>query len=152
MGIQGKEKFTRKIEFAPAFSKRHKDPNKDYGIGSLTCRFILKGNQGAVTFLFDTKIHLPEVTEDFWKRFDKKDLKMLLKPMGFDVGYHSLKRMYSGQKGKPCLFLNGRKCYYDGSTMNAERFMDLLIKGGDKAVWIALEKYYNEIFKNRENV
>ena len=46
------------VFFDPAWDKRHHDPNKNYGIGSMRCRMILKGKEGAVHFVFSTGMFL----------------------------------------------------------------------------------------------
>lgn len=46
----------------------------------------------------------------------------------------------------PCEYLDGGPCYYDGSTLNAERIFNVLIAEGSAGVWRELRKYYEEIF------
>lgn len=57
-----------------------------------------------------------------------------------------MKLLGSSEEFAPCEYLNGKPCYYDGSSLNAEKYMDILISQGDEALWEALEKYYCETF------
>jgi hypothetical protein len=123
------------IEFYPAYDKRHPDPFKNYGIGSVSILFLLKGDKGAVQFKLLTGWYLPELGIE------------LDNPMPADLGYHSPIPIYDGQKSIPdnCEWLDG-ECYYDGSTTASERIYEILLKEGSDGVWRELEKYYEEIF------
>lgn len=44
-----------------------------------------------------------------------------------------------------CEFTGG-PCYYDGSTLNADRIFHVLLEEGDSGVWRELEAYYKETF------
>jgi len=44
---------------------------------------------------------------------------------------------------EPCIYLNGDPCFYDGSSLNAVRYFDILVEKGDEALWLALEDYYS---------
>ena len=146
------KKLERITTFEPAFDKRHDDPNKNYGICSVRCRMVLKGEKGAVQFLFLTGMFLPETVKEYYKT--KMDLFHTYSGgdqayyMGFDVGYHSHKPRYEGQTSstKNCEVLDGKPCYCDGSSMEAEKYMDILVREGSKKIWEMLEKYYKEIF------
>lgn len=123
--------FTRKIEFTPAFDKRHRDPAKDYGIGAVTMRFVLIGPAGAVHWLMSTGWYLPGLGRE------------PSPPEGWDLGYHSPVPLREGQhKRDDCPYLDGAPCYSDGSALNAEPVLGLFLAGGDEAVWRELERYY----------
>lgn len=95
----------RTTTFSPAFDKRDPDPSKDYGIGHMTCRMVLKGEKGALHFVWSTGILLPETTEEYarkgdldWKQLSTDHWFSSSKPRGYDVGYHSLTPQYEGQE------------------------------------------------------
>ena len=128
------------VKFAPAFDRRSSDQKKDYGIGSMICWMILKGDNGAVQFVFNTNIYLPHVKEEFRKtRYDPQ-------PGGWDVGYHSLTPRYDGQTSLDCSLLETGKCYYDGSSLRAEEWFKILIEKGSAEIWKMLENEYKKLF------
>lgn len=142
------EKFEKTIEFSPAYDRRDPDPKKDYGVGAVDIRFILKGKRGAVQFLLGTGWFLPETNEEYKARGVNlsKDY-----PRAWDIGYHSPKPMYEGHSPitDKCNILNG-KCFYDGSTLNADPILNILLREGSDGVWKELEKYYHETFNPRK--
>ena len=136
----------RTIKFYPAYDKRSSDPKKNYGIGSATLGFYLIGELGAIQFTTSTGWNLDHVHEELkHKHFDYYDP---LKPQAYDLGYHSPNPMYEDYKpmSEPCEFVGGKPCYYDGSTLNAEPILKLLITQGSDAVWKELEDYYIQTF------
>jgi len=144
------EKFTKTVYFTPAFDKRHKDPKKNYGIHNVEVKFLLKGGKGAVQFLLFTGWYLPETNKEY-----KSERNIILQentPIAVDLGYHSLKPLFKGQSQATdkCPYLDNKPCYYDGSALNSEPILDLLIRKGDEAVWKELEKYYKELFEDVE--
>ncbi|KKN44324.1 hypothetical protein LCGC14_0694260 [marine sediment metagenome] len=104
-------KFEKIVRVESAYDKRSKDPSKNYGIGSMRMRFILKGDKGCVQVLINFPIFLPETVEEY-KRIgnmnntDPCDLRDEDgKPKGlecWDVGYHSPKPMFEGQTKRDC--------------------------------------------------
>ena len=142
----------RIVEFIPAYDKRHTDPAKNYGIGGVKIRFLLKGPEGAVQFLMGTGWYLPHVAKELRERNrDPDGIRIFFEPKGWDVGYHSPTPRYEGQErmGEPgeCpLVPPGSPCYYDGSGLAAEPVLDRLIHFGHEAVWLALETRYDELF------
>lgn len=138
--------MNRKINFRPAFDKRHPDPKKNYGIHGMEIAFLLVGELGATQFVLYTAWHLPHVRREAeaWPRW-------MLEPKGYDIGYHSPKPMYEGQTAMgeegDCQYVPaGCKCYYDGSSLMAEPVMETLIAEGDEAVWKRLEQDYTSRF------
>lgn len=142
--------FEKKIDITAAFDKRDPDPSKNYGIHGCEMRFVLTGDKGAVQFVLYTNWQLPHVTEELVEKgiTNPRDLKYVLLPMPADLGYHSPKRRYKGQKvlTKSCPYLKGKPCYYDGSGLNAEPVYQVLLEKGSDGVWEELEKYYERIF------
>ena len=123
--------FERIVEMEPAFDKRHPDPNKNYGIHGMGLRFVLKGEKGATNFTVYTNWHLPHVADELWSR---PEPRFLLEPMGADIGYHDTKPHYDGQDTMDCTYVEGGKCYYDGSSLSASEFMPEFLAGGSDAV------------------
>lgn len=143
----------QRIEFSPAFDKRDSDPKKNYGIHGVTLTFYLIGEEGAVQFVVYTNWHLPHVEKEFdAKPMESYDPCLLYKPMAADLGYHSKRPIYDGQEPMTdeCHLLGG-KCYYDGSSLNADPVFDRLRSEGSVGVWSALEEFYADIFLNEDN-
>lgn len=137
------DELKRTVMFHPAFDKRSPNPKENYGIHGVEIRFLLSGPHGAVQFLLFTNWQLPHVAKEFETasyRFNK--------PMPADLGYHSRTPHYEGhQHMGPCEFLDGANCYYDGSSLNAERVFNRLLRDGDAGVWSELEDYYRATFQ-----
>ena len=140
--------FRREIRFRPAFDKRTNDPKTNCGIHGADLAFYLHGQKGVIQFVVFTGWHLPHVQAELdAKRPDGQFPYLFHKPQPADIGYHSRKPMYEGQKpmGYECEFLGG-ECYYDGSSLQAEEVFNILIKGGDAAVWNEMERRYHGMF------
>lgn len=138
------QEFTRDIQFSPAFDKRHPDPRKNYGIESVTMCWLLRGPVGVIQFKVSTGWNLPHVVRC---SSDAVDF-----PMATDLGYHSPHPMYDDHMlvSEECSVLGG-PCYYDGSTLNAEEPLRLLIEQGHEAVWDHMKNYYKSLFEGGEN-
>lgn len=143
----------RRIEFRPAFDRRDSDPKKDYGVHGVDLAFYLVGDEGVVQFVLFTNWHLPHVQQerDEAAASDAGFLHLMCHPMPADLGYHSRVPRYEGQTAMSggCRLLNG-PCYYDGSSLNAQRVYEILLEKGDAGVWAELEDYYREIFETRK--
>ena len=137
----------KRITFSPAFHKIHEDPTKNYGVGSVTCRMVLTGDEGAVQFVFSLGMYLPQ-TYKYWESKGLHNGSTHPDYMGYDVGYHSLTPQYEGQEiqSKSCEYLDGKPCYYDGSSLLAEEYMNIFVEKGEKAIWEMLEAEYKERF------
>lgn len=137
-------KLERIIRFLPAYDKRDPDPKKNYGIHGVTMTWYLKGPLGCIQFQVYTNWNLPHVTKELGTKHDG----LFLKPLPSDFGYHSPKPMYEDQKliDRKCEFVEGGKCYYDGSSLYAQTIFALLVKEGGEAVWEKMEEEYNERF------
>lgn len=130
----------RITKFAPAYDKRDSNPSKNYGICSVRCWMMLRGDKGVVQFAFMTAMYLPHVAEEH------KHKGYFPEPMGMDVGYHSPKPMYEGQlKMDECDFYEGG-CYYDGSSLRAEEWFNIFLREGSDRIWEMLEQDYKERF------
>jgi len=140
----------RRIVFNKAWDKRDSDPSKNYGVHGVEIAFYLIGDDGAVQFVIYTNWHIPSVQQEFDNKPPRSEFPYLShKPLPADLGYHSYKPTYEGQEALTdnCHLLGG-PCYYDGSTLNAERIFKILTVGGSEAVWTELENYYKEVFNN----
>ena len=156
-------KYEKIVKFAPAFDKRHKDPNKNYGIGSMRVWFILKGKEGAVQAMFSLPIYLPQTITEYKKignknKTNQHDLRDDFdgNPAGidcWDIGYHSLKPQYEGQTKGTCDILKGDKCYYDGSSLRGQqdKLGEMLLTEGQEPIWNYLEKDYKSRFGTQDN-
>ena len=135
-------KLERKIEFEPAWDKRHTDDNKNYGIHAVMIKFLLIGDSGAVQFYFSTGIHGRSVREEY------KTKNYTLEPMGYDVGFHSQEPMdyQKDNESNECCYTKSGTCYYDGSGLRANKWLEIFIAEGDEKIWEMLEEYYIELF------
>lgn len=130
----------------PAYDQRNPNLNKNYGIGGMTLRFILKGELGATQFVFYTCQHLKSVSDELFFKQDKSYNPF--KGMGADIGYHAKTAQYDGQQSMKCDMFG--ECFYDGSSLRASEFEDKFLSEGDKAVWEMLESEYIDRFGKLE--
>ena len=140
-------KLERRIDFTPAFDRRNADPKKNYGIHGVEMRWYLIGPRGVIQFVVYTGWMLPQIyEEEAYKSRDLSIIRTLSRPMAADLGYHSPIPKYEYQlKMEECQFFEGG-CYYDGSSLAADRILQLLIAKGGEAVWLEMEEYYLEQF------
>ena len=105
-------------------------------------RFVLKGELGATQFLMFSGWYLPKNQEEH--KINHWDTA----PMGADIGYHSPKPMYEGDRpiADSCPYLDGKPCYYGGSGMAAETLFNKFVAEGVDVVWKELEDYYTAVF------
>lgn len=152
MGKTEKETWERIVTVSPAFDKLGEIPN--YGISACRVRFILKGPLGVVQFVIGTSWHVPSARahmltfahNDEWYREGK-----FFKPKGWDVGYHSPKPMYDDQPSMECDLMPEGKCYYDGSGLRADEWIEDFIAGGTDWLWPKLEEEYRDLFESEES-
>lgn len=126
--------FTRILDISAAYDRRHKDPSKNYGIHCVDMRFVLKGAKGATQFVLYTNWYLPENNQP------------PKHPMPADLGYHSRTPHYEDHPVFDCEYTDTGKCYYDGSSLNAERVYKVMLEKGMDGVWEELESYYHSTF------
>jgi len=154
-------KYERTVEFVPAYDKRSSDPNKDYGIGSVRVKFILRKGRKAVQFLFSTDWYLPDTQKEWLDKVHgarteipqdirSPDLHKHRHISGWDIGYHSPIPMYKGQESitEDCPVIGG-VCYYDGSSLAVDRYLDILVSEGSDRVWRELEKEWESTFGDK---
>lgn len=138
--------FERIVTMSPAFDRRDPDPSKNYGIHGVELRMVLKGPKGATQFVLYTNWMLPNVERETWsKGHDTGTLRILTSPTAADFGYHWHRPHYSGHDAMTCDLLPAGKCYYDGSSLNADRIFDVLRSEGSDGVWRELESLYRSL-------
>jgi len=147
--------FERRMTITPAFDKRHKDPSKNYGIGSSELRMVLLGPLGATQFVAYTGWYLPQNMMDVLERElsfrEQHGHRLSLPLIGVDVGYHAPHAQYDDQEKRECDLLPGGACYYDGSSLRADEWASILIAEGSERIWTMLEEEYRERFVTPED-
>lgn len=129
--------FEKRVVTSPPFNRKA----EGYGIGSGEMRFHLIGPKGAVQFVCLTGVYTDDVDTSSWEPWMKQ-------PSAMDLGYHSPKPRYDGQKRMPkCELLGEDACYYDGSTLNAEPVLQRFLAEGEEGVWDELLRYYFAVFE-----
>ena len=140
------------VEITEAYDKRNPDPAKNYGVHGVNLKFLVKGPKGVIQFLIYTNWMLPHNMEELKAKCDGH--YCYLEPMPADIGYHSYVPMHEGEApiSKSCEYLEGKPCYYDGSSLNAEPIFDIMVSRGGDAMWAELERWYHDTFDCPENV
>lgn len=116
--------------------------------GDATHRFYLAGASGTVQFvywLYAADNRMTEILDRRWQ--------------GVDVGYHSPVPRYPEQMqqlpdGEACEALRGplkgRPCFYDGSGLRAEEWLERLVQPDGtvdpEQVYVLLADYYHHVF------
>ncbi len=133
------------------FDRRHENSSKNYGIHGLDIWFILVGPKGAVQFAVTFPIYLPHVDAEYRTKFPGWEERK--KISGIDVGYHSPHPMYEGQTQMEteCEYVEGGKCFYDGSTLATDPWIKQIfsVRGDapEKLLWEKLEQEYKDRFE-----
>ena len=142
--------FKREIRFRPAFDKRSAEPGKNYGVHGVEMKWFLRGPLGTIQFVVSTNWMLPHVEKEMDARLDPGFPHLLCHPQPTDIGYHSPKPMYTDQSlmAEDCEYVEGGRCYYDGSSLQAEKVFQVLVEQGDEACWQVLEDRYRSTFKD----
>ena len=135
---------TKKIEFRAGYDKRDANPEKNYGVAGVHVGFYY-GNpvDGFVQFTIITDWY-PTCLKEEKKGMQERVAGIY--PMPADLGYHSPVPHYDDHGKMDCDMMEQGFCYYDGSTLNAERIMKILTDEGSDAVWVALEEYWDDLF------
>ena len=144
------DELVRHTDFYPAWDKRSKDPNKDYGIHSVTLRFAVSGPLGAVHFSLYTGWLLPENHKELEDRDGRAGPisagRVLTKPIPVDVGYHSPVPTSGAEEAADCDLLPGGRCYGSGNMMRSRSFYETLVREGSEGIWKRLEGEYRATF------
>jgi hypothetical protein len=120
------------------------------GVHGVDLCFYLTGQLGVIQFIVYTNWMTPEVQADYDARTpNPRSPYTFHQPIAADIGYHSPKPMYEGQTSMQgdCKLIGGRTCYYDGSSLGAEKVMDVLRREGSEGVWSYMENEYRERFE-----
>jgi len=150
-------KFEKIIKTSAPYDKRHKNPSKNYGIGSLSIWFILKKGEKAVQVLLSTNCYLNSTIKEYKTlhpdfltgEYSEGDYEGWT---CYDVGYHNNTPQFKGQESMECNILKKGKCYYDGSSLRGknDKVAENYIKHGDNWVRSYLEKVWNGMFNEGE--
>lgn len=122
------------------------------GFNGLEVWFIVKGAKGAVQFMVYFPAYLPNVQKELVRDPEAYHFKI----QGYDVGYHSRVPMYEGHPlmDRQCKIL-GCECYYDGSTLRAQAWVDRIFsvtgQRPDDLLWEMLENEYEAVFGEGQN-
>ncbi len=122
------------------------------GIGACRIIFILKGPLGAVQFMIGTEWYVPSAREHLLQFAHTSERCLEMKPTGWDVGYHSPKPMYESHSpiSGSCELVEGGQCYYDGSGLMADEWVDDFVAGGTKWLWPKLREQYAFWFEGEQ--
>lgn len=139
--------FSREVIFEPghAWTTRNNAPSSNYGRGSLRIRFLLHGPRGTVQFLWATGV-TPERQMEARVGYTHEEW-MHSAPMGFDVGYHADEPQYGDDEARDCDYRPSGSCYYDGSSLAADEFLEVFLTEGEDAMWAGLHQRYVSWFE-----
>lgn len=68
-------------------------------------------------------------------------------PSAHDLGQHASVASYEGQYQSPYCSHIGGTCFYDGSSLAADRYLEALERSGKQAVWDMLDDYLREFME-----
>lgn len=135
--------FRPEVKIEPGHAiRKTKGDGENYGVHSVGIRIMLHGPKATISFLMWTGI-VPETEGTGY------DEHWVLSPHGLmaaDLGYHADAPEYEGQRSMECIFRESGQCFYDGSGLQAEPVLELMIKRGSGAVLQHLEGYYFSMF------
>lgn len=134
------ETLTREIKFFPGYDKL----SEGYGVGSVRLFFVLKGPKGALTFSLFTDFY-PKSALERWEK-EKRSKPYTPYYLGF-LDYHSPTPTCDYQSSiESCPFLDGKRCYCDGTSL-VDDLTELFITQGTDKLWAELEHRYKEYFQ-----
>lgn len=137
--------FEHRVEIAPGHCWLHAEDSKNYGVGACRIFFYCIGEKGAVQFVLGTDWY-PEAARRHLSKFPPSNDPQ---PRAWDLGYHSRTPHYERQSpiDADCRVIGGH-CYYDGSTLNAEQWVEGFLNGGTEWLQPKLEEYYRAVFED----
>ena len=143
----------RTFEIIPGYDYRDNPEKIQYGQHCMNMRFFVSGELGVVQFVLSTGWY-PEMiakpTAD-WQELLRVIDSGMNAPMAVDLDYHSPVARYEDQRSMgPCVYLDGKDCFYDGSSLNGYKLLSLMIHEGGEAMWKELEDYYKSTFERKE--
>lgn len=146
VGHSDSDGFERRVTFSKAWEKRHDDPAKDYGVGSVGVWFALVGSEGAVSFHLSSGWYLPHVRERFKREGHRGD-----PCAGPVVWHHPTQREDYFAGPDECELLPGGKCWGDAGYLLGNDAYDALCEGGEDGLWVFLRRMYDQGFAPSED-
>lgn len=141
--------FERRVDFTAAYDHRRPNPCENYGIGGMRAVFYLIGPKGAVQWMIGLPFYVAGVRPEMGRWSDTA--RELGKPSGWDLGFHAREPQYDGQSAMgQCDVIGDGKCFYDGSSLNADLLIEGFVNGGTAWLWPALEDYYRSVFEGAD--
>lgn len=136
---------------------REPDPNHPYDRGScggMSLYFLYRGKKGVTQFVVFTDWipwePRPTSSNAYigpeYRNRPRESVSPMY-PMAADLGYHSPKRVWQDQPSRECDVLPQKRCYYDGSGLNAQPVLVEFLYDGEEAMWKRLEDYYQKVFE-----
>ena len=135
-----------RVDVSPGFCMLHKDDDKNFGVAACRVWFYAIGPKGAVQFCIGTDWY-PEAARRHLSKFPSKDERQ---PKGWDIGYHAKTPQYEGQSSMGECFILGCECYYAGSSLQADNWVEGFVCGGTEWLWPKLDEYYRCLFEGGE--
>jgi len=141
-------KLKKSVDVRLPFDRRHADTKQNYGVHGLDIWFLLKGDKGAVQFACTFNCYLPSVDFSSWSKMSRHEVGRM---NGMDVGYHALEPQFEGHEPMgPCQHLDGKTCYYDGSSLRSDDWADEIFstvgEPPENTLWRKLQEEYIERF------
>lgn len=131
--------FERIVELVDARDER----DKGYGVSDAKVSFVLRNDDGAVSFMMRTGVYPND-----WGSDDKEKMEVDAKLAPLEVTTHSYKpRWEQGEPAvKDCKFLDNKPCYSTTSYITAFEPFSTLMEKGIEALWEWLEEHHKEVF------
>lgn len=141
----GRVDLERGIRFQVGYIDPTTGPSS-VGRHGMNLTFLLRGTKGVVQFLIYTN-WMPDPDHILSEVLLERGYFDLAAPMGADVGYHARVAQYEEHSyvTQECEFLDGDRCYYDGSGLQANELLRRFVVDGDSAVWSELEDWYDSL-------
>jgi hypothetical protein len=135
------EKFRRETVIEAAWDK----VEQGFGRHSCELRMYLHCPKAVIQFVLYTGWPLQPYVDDMRPlNFDH-----LVKPCPADIGYHAMEPQYDEQPSQEnCRFFG--TCYYDGSSLSANRIFQIMTREGSEGVYKAMQEYYEYHFEDKD--
>ena len=125
-------KLRCELEVIPAYDNR----KEGKGQHCAEMRFYVHGPKGSVQFVLYTGWYLEGLDKSpvYYKHKMDEPMPVPMYEDQSNCGY--------------CKILDSDSCYYDGSTLNADKPFRILVSKGSEALWKYLKDYYKQVFNN----
>lgn len=140
--------FERRIEFTRARNWLKPEAHRNYGHIGQNILFVLIGAKGAVSWTLSPGWYIKS-TREAWIGRDRSYDSVYM-PDAWDLSQHSYEPQYEGQTCNSCSYLDGGKCYSDGTSLGAKELIEPFLAGGTEWLWPYLEKVYASWFEGEE--